>query len=43
VTLTDQPHADIGPPRMALTAGIALLVMAALAPFAYFFVLQPIG
>lgn len=40
MTLTAQQGAEIGPPRMALTARIALLLMAVLAPFAYFFVLQ---
>lgn len=40
MTVTAQPSADISQPRVALTAGIALLFLAVLAPFAYFFVLQ---
>lgn len=40
MTATPRPSPDIAQPRVALTAGIALLLMAVLAPFAYFFVLQ---
>jgi hypothetical protein len=40
VTTMEQPAARISRPRVALTAGIGLLLMAVLAPFAYFFVLQ---
>jgi len=37
---TDRPTADISPRKMALIAGFGLLVMAVLAPFALFGVLQ---
>jgi hypothetical protein len=40
VTVTQEPGADHSQPGVALTAGIALLLMAVLAPFAYFFVVQ---
>lgn len=40
MTVAVQAGAGASQRRMALTAGIGLLLMAALAPFAYFFVLQ---
>jgi len=40
VTVTERPSAGTFQPRVALTAGVGLLLMAVLAPFAYFFVLQ---
>ena len=40
MTTAQQPSIDTSPRGVALTAGIGLLLMAVLAPFAYFFVLQ---
>lgn len=39
-TTTDRPSADISPRRVALIAGLGLLIMAVLAPFAHFGVLE---